>query len=149
MTNMSASSSTAPRRSPAVAVKQVVLIALMAVGSVVMWLGVPVGLIYAASQIADSSQPSLGPYLLVMLGLPVGMFIVGKGLARLDNRYARITGADDGRPIQAPWLKSLRAERGSTRKRSVLDGVMIISVAVAGTLFAIWFFFFAGSSLSG
>ena len=40
------------------------LVLLMAVGSVVMWIGVPLGLIYLASQLADSSRPSVGPYLL-------------------------------------------------------------------------------------
>ena len=47
-----------------------ILVLLMAVGSVVMWIGVPVGLIYLASRVADSSQPSAGPYLLVLIGLP-------------------------------------------------------------------------------
>lgn len=145
---MSGSSPTMARRSPSVALQQVLLIAAMAVGSVVMWLGVPVGLIYLASRMADSSQPSLGPYLVVLIGLPVGMFVVGKLLARLDHRYAKITHTDDdGRPVRAAWLKSLRAERGSGRKRSILDVVMIVSVAVAGLIFAVWFFAFAGSSL--
>ena len=34
------------------------LVLLMAVGSVVMWIGVPLGLIYLAAQLADSSRPS-------------------------------------------------------------------------------------------
>ena len=38
------------------------LIALMAFGSVLMWIGVPVGLIYLASRLADSPTPSMGPY---------------------------------------------------------------------------------------
>ncbi len=37
------------------------LVLLMGAGSVVMWLGVPLGLIYAASRIADSSAPPSGP----------------------------------------------------------------------------------------
>ena len=36
--------------------------ALMALGSVVMWFGVPLGLIYLASRLADSPNPSMGPY---------------------------------------------------------------------------------------
>ena len=61
------------------------LVLLMAVGSVVMWIGVPLGLIYLASQLADSSHPSAGPYLLVLVGLPIGMAIVGKCLGILDR----------------------------------------------------------------
>jgi hypothetical protein len=125
------------------------LIALMAVGSVVMWIGVPVALIYAASRLADSPKPSMGPYVLILVGLPVGMIIVGKLLGALDRYHGRITGLDDGRPTQAAWMKSMRGDRERKRRRSVLDTVMIISVGVALLLFGVWFFAFAGSSLPG
>jgi hypothetical protein len=126
-----------------------VLIALMAFGSVLMWIGVPVGLVYLASRVADSPTPSMGPYLLILIGLPVGMVAVGKVLGALDRYHGRITGLDDGRPQQAAWMKSMRGERERKRRRSVLDTVMIISVGVALVLSAIWFFGFAGSSLPG
>jgi hypothetical protein len=125
------------------------LIALMAIGSVIMWLGVPIGLIYLASRLADSSKPSMGPYLLILIGLPVGMFVVGKLLGALDRYHGRITGLDDGKPTQAAWMRSMRGERERKRRRSVLDSVMIVSVGVALLLFGVWFFAFAGSSLPG
>jgi len=125
------------------------LVLLMAVGSVIMWLGVPIGLVYAASKIAGSSQPTLGPYLLVLIGLPVGMAIVGKGLGALDRTHQRITGVGDEGPYRAPWTKSMRAERGNTRRGGILDRVMLISVGVALAAMAVWFFVFAGSSLPG
>jgi hypothetical protein len=125
------------------------LIALMAVGSVVMWIGVPVGLIYLASRLADSSKPSMGPYVLILVGLVVGMMAVGKLLGALDRYHGRITGLDDGKPEQAAWMKSMRGDRERKRRRSVLDSVMMISVGVALLLFGIWFFAFAGSSLPG
>ena len=125
------------------------LIALMAVGSVLMWIGVPVGLVYLASRLADSPTPSMGPYLLILVGLPVGMVAVGRVLGALDRYHGRVAGLDDGRPQQATWLKSMRGERERRRRRSVLDTVMMISVAVALALSAIWFFGFAGSSLPG
>jgi hypothetical protein len=125
------------------------LIALMAIGSVVMWLGVPIGLIYLVSQIADSPRPSMGLYLLIIVGLPLGMTIVGKALGALDRYHGRLTGLDDGKPQQAYWMKSMRGERDRKRRRSVLDSVMIVSVAIALVLAAIWFFAFAGSSLPG
>ena len=126
-----------------------VLIALMAVGSVLMWIGVPVGLIYLASRVADSPTPSMGPYVLILVGLPVGMTIVGKALGVLDRYHGRLTGLDDGKPQQAAWMRSMRGDRERKRRRSVLDSVMMISVAVALVLSAIWFFAFAGSSLPG
>ena len=109
----------------------------------------PVGLVYLASRVADSPTPSMGPYLLILIGLPVGMVAVGKVLGALDRYHGRITGLDDGRPQQAAWMKSMRGERERKRRRSVLDTVMMISVGVALLLSAVWFFAFAGSSLPG
>jgi hypothetical protein len=122
------------------------LVLMMAVGSVVMWIGVPLGLVYLASQIADSSRPSAGPYLLVLLGLPVGMAIVGRFLGYLDRLHGRLTGRHEARR-RATWLRSMRAERTSTRRGGVLDRVMVVSVGLALLAFGIWFFGFAGSSL--
>jgi hypothetical protein len=124
----------------------VLLVAAMAVGSVVMWLGVPLGLVFLASKVADSPEPSLGPYLLVILGLPVGMAVIGKGLGALDRLHTRITvrETDQYRP---GWTRSMRGERSVDRRGGILDKVMILSVGVALVLFAVWFFGFAGSSL--
>jgi hypothetical protein len=125
------------------------LVLLMGVGSIVMWIGIPLGLIYAASRLADTSAPTLGPYLLVFIGLPIGMAAMAKLLGYLDRVHQAYTRTGDDRPQQAPWMRSMRGERGSTRKRGVLDTVMIVSVGVALVLFALWFFVFAGSSLPG
>ena len=125
-----------------------VLVLLMAVGSVIMWIGVPLGLIYLAAQMADSSRPSAGPYVLVLLGLPIGMAIIGKLLGYLDRLHTKLTGrADEGGRRPAAWLRSMRGERTSTRRGGVLDKVMIFSVGLALVAFAVWFFGFAGSSL--
>lgn len=125
----------------------ILLVLLMGVGSIIMWLGIPLGLIYAASKVADSSAPSLGPYLLVFIGLPIGMALMAKLLGYLDRVHQAYTRTGDDRPQQAPWMRSMRGDRGSTRKRGVLDTVMIVSVGFALALFGIWFFGFAGSSL--
>jgi hypothetical protein len=123
------------------------LVLLMAVGSVVMWIGVPLGLIYVAAQISDSSRPSAGPYLLVLLGLPIGMAIVGKCLGYLDRIHGRLTGRVDPHRRRATWLRSMRGERTTTHRGGVLDVVMMVSVGVAVIAFTVWFFGFAGSSL--
>jgi len=127
----------------------ILLVLLMGVGSIIMWLGIPLGLIYAASKVADSSTPSLGPYLLVFIGLPIGMAVMAKLLGYLDRVHQAYTRTGDDRPQQAPWMRSMRGDRGSTRKRGVLDTVMIVSVGLAVLFFGVWFFGFAGSSLPG
>ena len=125
-----------------------VLVLLMAAGSVVMWIGLPLGLVWLASALTDSSQPSMGPYLLILAGLPAGMFVIGKALGTLDRAHGRITGRLDEGPRRAAWLQSVRDERGPRRRRrSVLDTVMIVSVLAAVVAGAIWFAAFAGSPL--
>src|SRR3954462_9690409 len=91
-------------------VGKVLTIALMAIGSVAMWLGVPFGLIYLVSKMVDTTQPTLGPDLLILSGLPIGMTAIGKCLGALDRWYGRRTGTAEERR-QATWLKSMRGER--------------------------------------
>jgi hypothetical protein len=125
----------------------IALILLMAVGSVFLWIGIPVGWVWIASRTVKSSQPSLGPYVLVLLATPVSMWIWGKFLFRLNAVYSRMTGQTHEVRAQLPWHRSMRGERVVSRPTTVLDLVMIVSVSVALIAFGIWFFFFAGSSI--
>ena len=127
----------------------VALIALMVVGSLLLWIGIPVGWIFLASRMVKSSQPQMGPYAMVLFGIPISMVIVGKGLSKLNQVYGDVTGTTPHVNVQVPWLRSMRGERESHRPRTVLDVVMVVSVASAVFVMAIWFFFFAGSSLPG
>jgi hypothetical protein len=127
----------------------VLLVLLMGIGSVVLWIGIPVGWVWVASRTVKTSQPSLGPYLLVLFATPITMWIWGRLLFRLNDVYSRLTGQTYEVRAQLPWHKSMRGERGSGRPTTVLDLVMVVSVSVALTAFGIWFLFFAGSSLPG
>jgi hypothetical protein len=124
-----------------------VLIVLMAIGSVAMWIAVPVFWIWLAGRMQEGSQPSLGPYLLILFGIPITMVAVAKLLSKLNAAYGRVTGAEPRVRMQMPWNKSMRGERGSSTQATVLDVVMLISVSIALVAFAIWFFGFAGSSM--
>ena len=125
----------------------ILLIALMAVGSVLLWLGIPLGWLYLVSRLVNSSQPSMGPYVLVLVGIPASMIVVGKLLSKLNRAYGELTHSEPAGRTRTAWLRSMRGERDSGRQRTVLDVVMVWSVAVALLCFAIWFFVFAGSSL--
>jgi hypothetical protein len=125
----------------------VLLVLLMAVGSIVLWIGIPVGWVWVASRTVKTSQPTLGPYLLVLCATPITMWIWGRLLFKLNDVYSRVTGQTSEVRTQLPWHKSMRGERNSGRQTTVLDLVMMISVSVALTAFGIWFFFFAGSSI--
>jgi hypothetical protein len=119
------------------------LVILMAIGSIVMWLVAPVFWLWLASQIASSSQPSIGIYMLVLVGIVASMIVIGKLLGWLNRVHQRLTGRLPARREQTVWLKSMRAERDNTREHGVLGLVMAWSVSVALTLFGVWFFFFA------
>ena len=119
------------------------LVAVMAVGSIVMWLGAPAFWLWLASQIADSSQPSMGLYLLVLVGIVVSMFVIGKGLGMLNHAHAEVTATLPTRREQTVWMRSMRGEREFTRNSGVLGPVMVWSVSVALLCMAVWFFFFA------
>ena len=123
------------------------LIALMAIGSILLWLGIPVGWLYLVSRLVKSSQPSMGPYVLLLVGIPASMIVVGKLLSKLNRVYGEVTGTTSTARVRSPWMKSMRGERDSGRPRSVLDVVMVWSVALALLCFGVWFFAFAGSSL--
>lgn len=144
--NESPASGAHPR--PAGLLFRTAVILMMAIGSIAMWLGVPIGLIYGVSKMVTSTQPSLGPYLIILFGVPIGMTIIGKGLGALDRYYIRRTGGMQER-YRAGWLKSMRGESKHAQSSSwkVLDVVMIFSVSLAGLAMGIWFFFFAGSSI--
>ena len=125
------------------------LVVLMAVGSVVLWIGIPVAWLWAASHATKTQAPTLGPYLLVLVGVPVTMWIAGKLLFRTNRLYERLTGRQAEVRVRLPWQRSLRDSSPSGRPTTVLDVVMVGSVVIALTAFAIWFFFFAGSSIPG
>ena len=123
------------------------LIALMALGSVSLWIVVPVGWLWIGSQLTKSTQASLGPYMLVVAGIIVSIIAIGKGLTTLNSAYSRVAGREVTVRIQLPWMRSMRAERNAGYPASVLDVIMILSVGTALIVMMVWFFFFAGSSL--
>jgi hypothetical protein len=147
----SGTSEAAPRRSllrtamamPAAAF----LILLMAVGSLVLWIGIPIGWLFLASRMVDTSQPTIGPYVLLIFGIPITMFLFGKLLFTLDRVFERVTGRASETDFRPPWLRSMRGERTVRRRMTVLEGVMIVSVAIAMVASGVWFFLFAGSPL--
>jgi hypothetical protein len=126
------------------------LIVLMAIGSIALWIAIPLGWLLLASRLTDSSQPSIGPYFLVIVGIPATMFAMGKLLAQLNGAYEDVTGKTSTVGVQLPWHRSLRGEREGVRPTTVLDVVMICSVSIAVVAFGIWFLFLAeGGGLPG
>jgi preprotein translocase subunit Sec61beta len=126
------------------------LIALMALGSVTLWIGSPIGWLWIASQMQrDSQEPGLGPYFVVLAGIVITAVALAKALQMLNRLYGEVAGVGEPVRVVMPWHRGLRSENEGRPPRTVLDVVMVISVAIGVVVLTIWFFFFAGSSLPG
>jgi hypothetical protein len=127
----------------------ILLLVAMALGSILLWIGIPVGVIWGASQIASSSQPGMGLYAAMAIAIPALMWLCLRLLRRLDLMFARVTGAQRDEIYRPAWTRSMRGERTSQRRTTVLDLVMAISVGLALLALLVWFAAFAGSPLPG
>src|SRR6187431_264080 len=116
------------------------LIALMALGSVLLWIGSPIGWLWIASQMqTDSKGAGLGPYMVVLVGIAITAVVLAKLLQRLNRLYGVVAGVDEPVRIVLPWHRGLRGENEGKAPRTVLDVVMVISVSIGVVAFAIWF----------
>lgn len=123
------------------------IVAAMIVAAFTLWVGIPLGWLWIGSQLVDSSQPSMGPYMVVVVGIIASVVVDAMIISRLNRRYERVMGGTGPVRVQLPWLKSMRGEREKPRDVSVLDAIMVGTVAVAGLVLLLWFVFLAGSPL--
>jgi hypothetical protein len=119
------------------------LVVLMAVGSVAMWIVTPIFWLWLVSQFSESSSPSLGLYMLVLVGTIATIVVLGKLLGFLNRVHGTITGRMAPRRDQTVWMRSMRGDRNAQRDHGVLGTVMAVSVSIALVAMGVWFFFFA------
>jgi hypothetical protein len=137
------------RQSMSRKLKQIALVALMALGGLMLWIGNPAIWLWVGSHTTGSQQGRMGPYVLVAVGILVSTVIVSLALARLNRAYQSLTGHVQTVRVRLPWLRSLRGEEDSRPEVTVLDFVLITTAASAIVTFVFWFVFFAGSPLPG
>ena len=107
------------------------LLALMAVGCLVLWIGVPVGSLWAASKLSDS----VAGHLLIALPLTLAAMIAwGAFLFWLNALYLRVIGAltEPEDPDEPP-----------RRIRGPLEPLLVGSLVIGIVAFLVWFFAFA------
>jgi hypothetical protein len=106
------------------------LVLIMFVGSLVLWIGTPILWLWVGSQIQGATS-SLGVALGVMfIGVVATITVLAVLLVTLSNYYratCRARGQDDPGHF-------------------VLEGVLVVSAGLTLVGFAVWFFFFAGTS---
>ena len=106
------------------------MLAIMFIGSLVLWIGLPIGCLYVGSRVQDATH-SVGVALLAMAaGVAVGIFAIVPLLGYLNRKQME-----------------LRAARGlDTYGQAPLEGVLVVSAGLALVGFGVWFFFFSGAT---
>jgi hypothetical protein len=122
-------SSARARRTLQASESAALLVAIMFLGSLAMWVGVPLAWLWIGSLIQGQTG-SVGYALLAMMcGLVVTITLLGACLSWLNRLHVEV-----------------RAARGrDVRGTTALERVMVTSAVVALTVFLVWFFGFSGS----
>ena len=96
------------------------LILVMVLGSLLLWLAVPIGWLWVASQINRSLDPSFGAYILIAIGIPATMLAMFMLLRRVDavhrspDRHPR---RSEARPAAVAAQHARRARHARTHLR--------------------------------
>ena len=113
-----------------------VLVALMAVGSLALWTVLPLAWVWLAAAVGGTYFLS---YLVALVGAPLTMIALAVGLYRVQNLYARLSGASKAMPQRPAWLKSVGGER-TRRPTTLLDVFLIASAVFAVIALIAWYF---------
>jgi hypothetical protein len=107
------------------------VLVVMAIGSLVLWIGVPAASLWAASKLSDS----LAGHFLIALPLTLAAMIAwGTLLFWLNALYLRIMGF---------WTKPEDPDELPRRVRGPLEPMLVVSLGIGLVAFLVWFFVFA------
>lgn len=130
---------TQPQRTLGTRLAGIGLVLAMVAGSVTLWIGSPIFWLWLCSSLL-STQPSMGPYALMLLGIVATSIVLAKVLAMLNRTYGRVMGSSE-LSLHIAWLRGLGGEHERRERTvSVLDVVMVLSVVIAAVGLAVWFF---------
>lgn len=126
------------RHPPSVRFPAVAIVCGMVIGSITLWILNPLFWFWVTGRL-QSTQPTMGPYVLMMIGILATAIGCAKLLGALDRRYARLMGTNVVN-LHLAWMRGLGGEHEKRlRPVTVLDVVMILSVAVAVIALVTWF----------
>ena len=121
-----------------------IVVAVIAV--IVFGAGIPFLWLWIGSQVAATQFPSLGPYVIVLVGVVATIMFAAWVLGWMNELYLNLTGTHTVDPIRLGWLRSLR-DSEAQHPPTLLEFVVVGSVLLAATCLLFWFLFFAGSPL--
>lgn len=119
----------------------------MLLAAFALWTLIPLGWVYIASKLAKSQFPSIGPYMIVVIGIIVTVLVDAWIIGRLNDLYVRVTGSNRLMQSRPGWLKSMRDAAPAHNAVTVVEAVMMSSVMLAALALMIWFFLLAGSPI--
>jgi hypothetical protein len=103
-------------------------LAMMIIGSLVLWVGVPAGWLWIGSQIQAETNSVGNAIGAMFLGVVVSVISLAWLLLKLNR-----------------WNEELRERSGlPARETSLLELVLVVTAGVAVVAFGIWFFVFTG-----
>jgi hypothetical protein len=126
------------------------LVVLMSIGGFAMWIVTPIAWLWIGSQLTESRRPDGTLYVFVAVGMITTMAVLGVLLGRLNRIHGAITGRITAATIahsRVAWHRPQSASEEGRAPVNALEVIMVGCVVIAGILFFVWFFFFAGSSL--
>jgi hypothetical protein len=112
-----------------------------------LWTLIPLGWVFIASKLAKSQFPSIGPYMIVIVGIIATVLIDAWIIGRLNDLYIRVTGSNRLVQSRPNWLKSMRDAAPVQNAVTVVEAVMMSSVMLAALALVTWFFLLAGSPI--
>jgi NADH:ubiquinone oxidoreductase subunit 5 (subunit L)/multisubunit Na+/H+ antiporter MnhA subunit len=110
------------------------LLLVLAVGSLALWLVLPLAWLWAASKLTDSGTTHFAASI---LGLPVAIILFGVGLAWVNRLYMRVRWSNVAPPQAEDEEEERRIMRGP------LEPMVVASLAIALAVFVAWFFVLA------
>lgn len=117
-----------------------VLLGIMLLGSLAMWIVVPLLCLRLSSLVVNDSQASLW---LTIFIYPVAAILLGTALYGLQASYYELRGRPTPRRAHTAYLKSVSAERTSKSKHGILDAMLALSCLAAVVAAIAWFSLFA------
>ena len=108
---------------------RIFVLAVLVVGCIALWLGVPAGGLWLAGQITSSFGPHL---VLALVFIVAGMAVLAAALSWVNELYLRVSGGDvvlsAGQPV---------------RRRGPLEPMLVATLFLAIVSFAAWFLLLA------
>jgi Na+/H+ antiporter NhaD/arsenite permease-like protein len=107
------------------------ILLLLGAGSLVLWIGIPYGLLWFFSRVTDSWNRH---FLMSLVLIPIAMALFAPALFWLNGLYLRVTGVvrpdeEDDEPLR--------------RIRGPLEFFLYMGMLAALIALTVWFFFFA------